>query len=101
MELTRGADMPPTTVLDDIIKGIEPKEVPVEYIIMACVTDHEGNERIVRSSSEIEDLLRDFSYDSNIADARIILNVRKIKKAIIDEVNRIYDDANRGLSADE
>lgn len=89
--------MTPTTVLDEIINAIEPEEVPVEYIIMARVTDFDGNERIIRGA-EIEALMSDQSRDHRIADARIILNVRKIKRALMDEVNRIYDEVNRGMA---
>jgi hypothetical protein len=88
--------MSPSHILNEIINAIEPEEVPVEYIIMARVTDFDGNERIIRGA-EIETLLSARADDPRIADARIILNVRKIKKAILDEVNRIYDEVNRSL----
>ena len=60
---------------------------------MAKIIDFHGVEHIYRG----EEMLHVLKYPElyNIAEARIVLNVRKIKNAIIGEVNHIYDEVNR------
>lgn len=79
-------------ILDDIIGQLDPEEIPVEYIVMAKVTDFDGNERLIRGE-ELADFMRNpFEVAS---EARIILDVRKIRKTIVEEVNAVYDEVNR------
>lgn len=82
-------------VLDDIIAKLDVKDVPVEYIVMAKVTDQHGRERILKGE-ELESLL-DETDDFDIVEARIILNVRKIRSAIVDAVNELYDEVNDAI----
>lgn len=82
-------------VLDDIIAKLDLEYVPVEYIVMAKVTDQNGDERIVKGS-ELEALLDD-TEDFDIVEARIILNVRKLRSAIVDAVNSLYDEVNDAI----
>jgi len=91
--------MKTTDVLDEIIGGLEPEDVPTEFIVMAKITDFQGNERVVRGD-EMEDIIKNPDR-YNIAEARVILNVRKLRKAIIDEMNIIYDNVNRMYNADK
>lgn len=84
-------------ILNDIISGIDPVEVPVEYIVMAQITDLQGVERFVKGDEFRRMMPNPELYQ--IAEARVILNVRKIKKAIVKEVNAIYDEVNRRFNA--
>lgn len=79
-------------ILDDIIGQLDPEEIPVEYIVMAKVTDFDGNERLIRGEELAEFMRNPFEVAS---EARIILDVRKIRKAIVEEVNAVYDEVNR------
>lgn len=85
--------MTPVDILDDIISHLEPEDVPVEYIVMAKVTDFDGTERIIRGN-ELEAMIKS-PHLYKIAEARVVLNVRKIRKAIMAEVNGVYDEVNR------
>jgi hypothetical protein len=80
-------------VLDDIISHLDPEDVPVEFIVMAQVTDFNGVEKIIKGDA-LEELLMNPEMHQ-IAELRVILNVRKIRKAIMEEVNAVYDEANR------
>lgn len=90
--------MTPTDVLDDIISQLEPENVPSEYIIMAKVTDYAGAERIIRGP-ELDRIMQ--NPDSHqIVEVRVILNVKKLRRAIIDEVNDIYEEVNRRFNGE-
>lgn len=82
-------------IIDEIINKLDPEDVPIEYIVMAKITDFQGNERIVRGK-ELSDLLRNPDLHQ-IAEARVILNVKKIRKAILDEINAVFDAVNRAF----
>ncbi len=85
--------MSPIDLLDDIIQSIDPDEVPLEYIIMANVTDFRGNQRILKGA-EIARVMRG-PERKTLAEARVILDVRKIRNSITAGVNEIYDEINR------
>lgn len=80
-------------ILDDIISKIDPEDVPVEYIVAAKITDFSGVERILKGDDLANVMRNPDQYE--IAEARVILNVKKIRKAIINEVNYLYDEVNR------
>lgn len=82
-------------ILDDIISRLDPEDIPAEYIIMARITDMNGNEHVLKGSE-----LKSFMENPNqyAMSAQIILDVRKIRKAIVDYVNEIYDEVNRMFS---
>lgn len=90
--------MTPNDILDDIISKLEPEDVPVEFIIAAKITDMNGEERIIKGA-ELEHVLHN-PKQYPIAEARILFNVRKIRKAIVTEVNAIYDAVNARMKAD-
>ena len=75
-------------VLDDIISKLQPEEVPAEYIIMAKVTDIYGGERILKGS-EIADWIKNPKHD--LVEAKLILDVRKIKSRILFEVANFFE----------
>jgi len=80
-------------LLDDIINHIDPEEVPVEFIVMAKVTTVDGEERIV-TGEELEAIMEN-PERHNIAEARVILDVRKIRASILREVKTIFDVVHR------
>lgn len=88
--------MTPKDILDDIISRLDPEEIPADYIVMAKLTDFDGNERIIRGEELREFMQSPFEH---AAEARIILDVRKIRKAIVEEVNWVYDEVNKLFSA--
>lgn len=87
--------MTPQDILDDIISRLDPEEIPVEYIIMAKVTDYDGNERIIKGEELKSFMENPFEV---AAEARIILDVRRIRKTIVEAVNLIYDEVNKRFS---
>jgi hypothetical protein len=85
--------MTPAETLDELISNLDPEQVPLKFIVMAKVTDFHGVERIIKGE-ELE-LMMEHPEQFEIAEARVILDVRKIRNAIIDEVNFAYDEVNR------
>lgn len=85
--------MTPIDILDDIISRLDPEDVPIEFIVMAQITDFQGVEKIIKGDELEQVLMNPELYQ--IAELRVILNVRKIRKAIMEEVNAVYDEANR------
>lgn len=85
--------MSPVDLLEDIIQNIDPDQVPLEYIILAKVTDFKGEERILKGT-ELARVMRG-PERKLLAEARVILDVRKIRQAIAAGVNEIYDEINR------
>jgi hypothetical protein len=75
-------------ILDEIISGLQPEDVPAEFIIMAKVTDYNGIEKIIRGKDLADFLANPDRPD--MAEARVILDVRKIKMAILAEVNEFF-----------
>lgn len=84
-------------ILDEIIAGLEPENIPADHIIMAKITDLNGVERVLRGQ-ELEDFM-DNPTDYAIS-AQIILDVKKIRRTIANLVNEIYDEVNRRCAAD-
>lgn len=83
-------------ILDEIISNLDPEEIPAEYIVMAKITDFDGNEKIIRGDDLKAFMEAPFEYAS---EARIILDVRKIRKTIIERVNSVYDAVNELYAA--
>lgn len=80
-------------ILHDIISLLDPEDVPIDFIVMARITDFKGDERVVRGEELQKIMANPELYQ--ISEARVILNVKKLKKAIIEEVNTLYDQVNR------
>jgi ElaB/YqjD/DUF883 family membrane-anchored ribosome-binding protein len=91
--------MSPSELLADIIHNIDPDEVPLEYIILAKVTDYNNDEYILKGK-ELERVMRG-PERKNLKDARVILNVRRIRDRIAAGVNEIYDEINRVCQEEE
>lgn len=88
--------MTPSDLFEDIIQSIDPDEVPLEFIVLAKVTDFNGTERVIRGN-ELAKIMRG-PERRKLSEARIILNIRKIREAIALGVNEIYDEINRRIS---
>lgn len=84
-------------ILDDIISSLETEDIPTEYIVMARVTDMDGNEHVLRGEE-----LRIFMENSTAfaMSIQIILDVRRIRKAIVAFVNEVYDEVNSRFNKD-
>jgi hypothetical protein len=83
--------IPSVDILDDIIGTLDPEDMPPEYILMAKVTDFEGNEKILRGADLHEFLNNPFS----VAEVRVLLDVRSIRATIIDIVGFVYEEVKR------
>jgi hypothetical protein len=86
-------------ILDEIISGLQPEDVTAEFIVMAKIVDVYGVEKILRGEE-----LRKFLENPDrpeMTEARVILDVRKIKTAILREVNAFFDTLRvRGIGFD-
>ncbi|RYD66080.1 MAG: hypothetical protein EOP83_05950 [Verrucomicrobiaceae bacterium] len=82
-----------TDVIEEIISRLDPADVPVQYIVMAKIVDFKGEEKILRGE-ELKDMMENPDLH-NIAEARVILNVKKMRKTVISEIDHIYDEVNR------
>lgn len=78
-------------VLDEILEDLDPEHVPPQFIISARFTDVRGVERVV-SGDEFAAILRE---DRNmISEVRVMLDVKKIRQAVIDEVSGMFERIN-------
>ena len=78
-------------ILDDVISGLQPEELPAEYIILAKVIDINGVERVLRGN-ELEKFMRDPNRGIGVAEARVILDVRKIREVLINILTNFFDE---------
>jgi hypothetical protein len=65
--------------------------LPVEFIIMAKVIDSRGFEKIYRGE-ELERFLGDPNRTQGIAEARVILDVRRIRTTLIEVITVFFHD---------
>lgn len=91
--------MNPTEILEDIIQQIDPEDVPVEFIVLARVTDMTGKEHTLKGKA-LEKVLRN-PDQYRFREARVILNVKKMGEAIVDEMNDIFARLNRRFLTEE
>jgi hypothetical protein len=85
--------------LDQIISGLHPQDVPIEFIVMATITDRRGKERVIRGD-EITEVFED-PYSHGVTEAKIIYNIKKMRKLVIAEVESIYDQVADLLQAEK
>ena len=86
-----------SNLLDDIIDNIRPENVPSEYIIMAKITDENGYETIIRGS-ELDEFLRNTTV--NIIELQYVLNIKKIRLAILKATKAFFDDVDEMVDRD-
>ena len=84
-------------ILDEVISGLQPEDVPAIYIITVTIIYLNGSKRIIRGK-ELTEFLRDPDRE-NIAESRFVLDVRKIRAAIMADVNDFFDDLNQRVLA--
>lgn len=89
-------NMSPSDIIDEIVASLDPEHIPMEYIVMGRITLFNGSEKIIKGN-ELEMVLK-HPERYNIAEARVVLDVKKIRKVIVDEINDIYDQVNNNIS---
>jgi hypothetical protein len=92
-KLTKGRRIAMTKpdTLDEIISQLDPEEVPTEFIVMAKVVTLDGEERFI-TGPELEVIMEN-PEKYNIAEARVVLDVNKIRNAILTQVDDIFESA--------
>ncbi len=83
------------TMINDIISRLQPEDVPASFMLMATIIDFNGVERTLRGK-ELEDFLADPDH-MNAMEARVILDVRKIRLAIIADINAFFHGLSKRL----
>lgn len=73
-------------ILDEIIDQLAPEKIPTEFILMAKVRFYDGMESIV-SGEELERLMD--TKSDQVADVRVILDVKRVRHVIVTETNAI------------
>jgi hypothetical protein len=77
-------------ILDEIISQLDTEEIPAEFILLAKVRTVLGEELII-NGSDLEQMMED--KPDQIADVRVILDVKKIRQAIVTKTNEILNGA--------
>ncbi len=80
-------------LFNDIIQNIDIDAVPLEFITMAKITTYDGSERLIRGA-ELANTIRGPNR-KKLVGLNVILDVRKIRNAVIAGVNEFYDELNR------
>lgn len=79
----------PYDFIDSIIDEINPAVVPPEFIIMAKVVMTDGEE-LLMSGYEFESFLE--REGDEVVDISVILNVKKIRDAVMTETEKILNE---------
>ena len=85
-----------THLFEDMIHSIDVDHVPLEFIIMAKVTSMDGSERLIRGP-ELAEVIRGPNR-LRLMSFNVILDVRKIRTAVVAAVNEVYDAINKLLA---
>jgi hypothetical protein len=75
--------------LDEIISQLDPEEVPTEFVAMAKIVTLDGAEKFI-TGAELEVIMANPEKYS-VIEARVILDVQKIRQAIIETVEKILE----------
>ena len=89
-----------TDVLSEIINNLKPETLPPEYIIMGRIVDIHGRVSTIRGR-KLKSFLADDVARNAVQDARIIIDVRKIKIAFATEVGNFFDELDRLMVEDQ
>jgi len=94
----RGGNRPMSysNILDEVISGLQPEDLPVEYIVLVKIIDLQGVERNLRGD-DLEKFMNDPNKHLGIAEARVILDIRKIRAAIMTAVNVFFADLKTAI----
>jgi hypothetical protein len=82
-------------VVERIISNLDAETIPLEYIVLARITDINGRQYVVQGE-DLEEALRG-NGRHRIAEARVVLNVKRLRRAIIQNVDDFYDEVYRNL----
>jgi hypothetical protein len=77
-------------ILDEIIDQLAPEKIPAEFILMAKIRTYDGAETIV-TGPEFEKLMAERGEE--IADVRVILDVKKVRTVILTITNSILAES--------
>jgi hypothetical protein len=80
-------------MLDEYIKNIDPEQVPLEYIKSLIITDFTGS-RTTLTGDRMARFIADPSSET-VAEAKVVLDIHKMKKDVIHELADIYDEIER------
>ena len=80
---------------DGIIAGLDPKDVPHEYILWACLMYPDGTEQMVFDGDELEQILK---TNTTAAKMKVVLDVHRIKYAMALAINDIFESLNDMLA---
>lgn len=82
-------------VFDEIISSIQPENVPLEFIMLAQYTDHEGKQKVVRGPA-LEDFMKN-PHSYNVLEARVVLNIRKLQQKMTLVVAALFSDFENNI----
>jgi len=78
-------------ILEEVISSLHPEDVPPEYIILAKVVDVYGTEKTLRGV-DLEKFMNNPDRGRSFMEARVFLDVRKIRDKITNSVNSFFDE---------
>ena len=85
------------SILDEVISGLQAENVPSEYIVMAKIVNLNGIEKILRGV-ELEKFLNDPHRGLDVSEARVILDIRKIRTTITKVLYNFFDELNLSVN---
>lgn len=77
-------------ILDEIINQLDPELIPSEFVVMAKIRTFDGMESIL-SGVDMEAFMTENS--DQIAEIRVILNVKLIRSTILEITDKIFAEA--------
>lgn len=87
-------------IVSKFIADIEPEELPVEYLQAATITDSHGQTFTLKGDDLAKFMNHDPKY-SDIENARIYIDMKKIMQTINLEVEYIYHSVEQRMLAEE
>ena len=85
------------SVLDAVISGLRPEHVPVEFIIQATFTDRHGVEHTISGIQLALFMANPSKFDTH--EARVVFDVRKIRRVMYDKVMDFFLELNQRLAS--
>ena len=75
-------------VIDEIISGLQPENVPIDYIKVAKFTDRHGVEFVIYGDALVNFMKNPHEY--NVSEARIVFNVKKIRLLLWSHITNFF-----------
>jgi hypothetical protein len=82
-------------MFDSIVSSMDPREIDLEFILMAKVRDMDGVDHVL-VGDDLAHMMK-FPELYEIAEARVVLDIRRMKIALRDELEAIYAEISRRL----